>query len=505
MAGSDIEVELAQFLARFQHDPLGFVRAAFPWGEPGTALADIDGPRTWQADQLDRIGKRLRAGADPAAEIREVIQESIASGHGIGKSAEVSWLTLWGLSTFEDSRVVVTANTGTQLATKTWPELKKWHRLAINGHWFEYTATSLHSVDPNHEKTWRADALPWSKENSEAFAGLHNQGKRVLLIFDEASAIADEIWSVAEGALTDADTELLWCVFGNPTRNTGRFRETFGRQAHRWSHTAIDSRTVEGTNKPQMAKWVEDYGEDSDFVRVRVRGVFPRAGSMQFIGSDLVDAATKAPAACHLHEPVVMGVDVARYGDDESCIRVRRGRDARTIPPIYLRGVDTMALVGRIVAECERLEKMAFHVDMVFIDETGVGAGVVDRATQLLGARRVIGVNNGAKADSPAVGVEAVANKGAECWAKMREALRTGLAIEDDPDLRQQLEGREYGYDAHNRIVLERKDDMKRRGLSSPDRADVLALTYAYPVAPLDQQRMRPGKAKSDYNPYEER
>jgi len=142
------------------------------------------------------------------------------------------------------------------LTTKTWPELAKWHRLCILGSAFTYTATSLYSADPAHEKTWRVDAIPWSLNNTEAFAGLHNQGRRVLVIFDEASAIADEIWEVTEGALTDADTEILWFAFGNPTRNAGRFRECFGKFRHRWATQQIDSRTVEGTNRKQLDEWV---------------------------------------------------------------------------------------------------------------------------------------------------------------------------------------------------------------------------------------------------------
>ena len=117
-----------------------------------------------------------------------------------------------------------------------------------------------------------------------------------MLIFDEASAISDRIWEVSEGALTDDDTEIVWLAFGNPTRNTGRFRECFGRFRHRWDCAHIDSRQVEGTNKAQLAQWVLDYGEDSDFVRVRVKGVFPHTGSMQFISSELVEAGDVAAA-----------------------------------------------------------------------------------------------------------------------------------------------------------------------------------------------------------------
>jgi hypothetical protein len=204
---------------------------AFPWGEPGTALAHLDGPRTWQRETLEEIGAQLRRLPDPENttpdDVWEVIQKAVASGHGIGKSALIAMLVMWALSTMEDTRGVITANTEKQLQTKTSPEIAKWHRMAINAHWFIYTTTALYSADPEHEKTWRFDLIPWSEHNTEAFAGLHNEGKRLVLLFDEASAIADKVWEVAEGALTDALTEILWLVFGNGTRATGRFRECF--------------------------------------------------------------------------------------------------------------------------------------------------------------------------------------------------------------------------------------------------------------------------------------
>jgi hypothetical protein len=468
---TDIEAKEIELVASFAHDPLAFVLAAFPWGEPGTDLADEPGPREWQAAILRHVGESLRSGGD----VQGAIQTAVASGHGIGKSALVSWLILWALATHEDTRGIVTANTEPQLRTKTWPEIAKWFRLSIVSHWFSCQATAIFSVDPKHEKTWRVDAIPWNERAPEAFAGLHNKGKRILVIFDEASAIPDIIWETVEGALTDERTEIIWAAFGNPTRNTGRFRECFGRLGHRWHHQQVDSRTVRGTNDNQTAKWIADYGEDSDFVRVRVRGLFPRAGSMQLIPSDIVEAATRREPTATLYDPLIMGVDVARFGDDESCIRFRRGRDARTIKPKYYRGIDTMTLAALVVHEAREN-----HADAVFIDETGVGGGVIDRCRQL--GLQVIGINNGGKSDVPVDG-ELVANKGAECWARGRQWLKTGGSIEDDPALRHQLEGREYGFNSHNEIVLEKKDDMKKRGLSSPDRADGLMLTFAYPVA----------------------
>lgn len=468
-------------IAGFARDPLGFVLYAFPWGVAGTALAESDGPDMWQRDVLGEIAAALMQSVSaPAADDQpamRAIQLAVASGHGIGKSALVAWLLLWAMATHEETRGVVTANTDSQLRTKTWAELAKWHRLCLCGDWFTLSATALYAQQKGHEKTWRIDMVPWSERNTEAFAGLHNQGKRIIVIFDEASAIPDAIWETTEGALTDHGTEILWCAFGNPTRNAGRFRDCFQRFRHRWRTRQIDSRLARLTNKGQLQQWVDDYGEDSDFVRVRVKGQFPRAGSMQFIASDLLSQALRAPAQSHRQDALVIGVDVARFGDDESVIFVRRGLDARTIPPIRLRNVDTMQLAGRVAEEARRL-----RADAIFVDEGGVGAGVVDRLRQL--GLDVIGVQFGAKADgiSPVAAIERYANKRAELYGNLRQAMKAGLALPEIADLMTELNAIEYGFNARDEIQLEKKEQMKARGLASPDLADALALTYAYPV-----------------------
>jgi hypothetical protein len=309
------------------------------------------------------------------------------------------------------------------------------------------------------------------------------------------------IWDVAEGGMTDG--EPMWFVFGNPTRNTGKFRECFGRFRHRWNNRQIDSRTAKMTNKAQLDEWVKDYGEDSDFVRVRVRGVFPRAGSMQFISGELAqDAASGFREESHgLYDPRVMGVDCARFGDDASVIYIRVGRDGRSIAPIKLRGVDTMQLAAHVVELAA-----TYRIDAIFVDGGGVGGGVVDRLRYL--RQKVFEVQFGGKADRSIQSQQAgiiYANKRAEMWGMMRDWLATGC-IPDDPELHADLTGVEYGYcfrDGKDAIILEKKEDMKKRGLASPDTADALALTFAYPVAPSSHQqefRKRNDNA-SAYNP----
>lgn len=482
---------IIQDLASLSKDPPRWVLYAFPWGEAGTELEKEDGPEKWQWEILCAI-------RDGLLTFQEAIRLAVASGHGVGKSALVSWIILWAMSTFEDTRGVVTANTETQLKTKTWAELGKWYRLFIGRDMFHLTATALYSKDPDHERTWRIDMVPWSERSTEAFAGLHNLGKRVLLVFDEASAIPNVIWETSEGALTDKGTQIIWAVFGNPTRNLGRFKDCFERLRHRWQTFQVDSREVRFTDKEQIAEWIADYGEDSDFVRVRVRGVFPRVGDLQFIPTDLAIAASKREVSIHLHDPLILGVDVARFGDDASIIFPRKGRDARSIPYIALYGVDTMTLAGRIAEEHERLRP-----DAIFIDEGGVGGGVVDRCRQL--RVPVVGIMFGSSSDRPLVeeNWDKWANKRAEMYGSLRAWLKGG-AIPEEQQLLDELAATQYGFNNQDAILLEAKRDIKKRVGFSPDRADALAITFAYPVIPnamAGREGPKENLVKSEYDP----
>ena len=470
------EEQLAADMGEFFDDPLGFVMYAFPWGE-GT-LKHFDGPDEWAREFLTDLGERVRENDFDGSTAVDGIRMATSSGHGIGKSAICSWIILWIMSTRPFAKGVVTANTSAQLNSKTWAELAKWKKLCITGHWFKLNnaPNSMKMYHVDHPETWRVDAQTATKENSEAFAGLHAANSTPFYIFDEGSAIPDKIWEVAEGGQTDG--EPMWFAFGNPTRNTGRFRECFGKFRNRWVTRKIDSREVQITNKALIEQWVEDYGEDSDFVRVRVKGEFPRASSTQFIPTDTVEAAVeRIPLQRSQNQaPLVLGLDVARFGADESVLIARRGRDARSIPLTAWRNIDTMQLAGEVSQIIRNL-----NPDAVFVDEGGVGGGVVDRLRQL--NYGVTGVNFGSKPDGPVNG-ELVANKRAEMWAKCREWLRGEVSMQPDPTLQDDLTGVEYGFNARNEIQLERKEDMAKRGLASPDRGDALALTFAHDVAP---------------------
>ena len=461
------EDELLKDMETFFDDFRGFVQYAFAWGEG--ELADFDGPDAWQAAQQDEIGAQLRA--DPNANLRF----ATSSGHGVGKTAEVAWIILWAMSTRPHLAGVVTANTMQQLTTKTWRELALWHKRLINRHWFKWSATKFWHID--HPETWAVHAVPNSEHNSEAFAGLH--AKYVLIIYDEASAIPDIIWEVSEGAMTTPCA--MWFVFGNPTKNTGRFRECFAKENSRWTNRKVDSRTAKMTNKAEIAEWLREYGEDSDFFRVRVRGEFPRTGSEQFISSDIVDfaMANEVPFEAHCMLPPVLGCDVARYGDDKSVIIVRQGR--KILAMEKYREYNTQQLAVAVIAHIKQ-----FNCAISFVDGVGVGAGVVDRLRML--GYEVCEVNAGEAARDD----EVYYNKRAEMWGRMRDWLTHGADIPLDMELRQALIGLEYGFDDKERIRLERKKDMKKRGLDSPDEADALAHTFAEEIGDIRKQSYEP-------------
>ena len=366
MNESEFELELLEDIAEFYDDPLGFIHYAFPWGEKDTLLEDFKGPDKWQREQLERVGQAFKD--DPET----TIKEAVASGHGIGKSCETAWIILWAMSTRPHLNGVVTANTTSQLTTKTWRELAVWHKLMINNHWFDWSATSFKHKE--HPETWFCNAIPNSEHNSEAFAGLHAQ--HVLLIFDEASGIPDKIWEVAEGSQTTP--RAMWFVFGNPTKNTGRFVSCFKEDKARWHTSHIDSRSCVMTNKKELKEWVKIYGEDSDFVRVRIRGVFPRAGSTQFISTDPVDQAMNRELEYEvwLHAPIVIACDVARFGDDKTVICVRQGKKIHEL--LSFRELNTMEVASEVAMKIKQWRPAA-----TFVDGVGVGAGVVDSLRML--------------------------------------------------------------------------------------------------------------------------
>jgi hypothetical protein len=457
-------------------NPLAFVMYAFPWGQPGTPLENFSGPRKWQREVLQDIAEHIKQNQGQID--FNTLREAISSGRGIGKSALVSWLTIWMLSTRIGSTTIISANSEAQLRSVTWAEITKWLAMSLNSHWFEVSATRLmpakwitELVERDLKKGtryWGVEGRLWSAENPDAYAGVHNYDG-VMVIFDEASGIDDAIWAVTAGFFTENTPNRFWMAFSNPRRNTGYFYECFNSKREFWTNKVVDARSVEGTDKQVYQQIIDEYGPDSSQAHVEVYGQFPNAGDDQFIGATVVDDAMNRTKYQDMSAPIIIGVDPARFGADATVIAVRQGRDIVKI--MRHRGDDTMTVVGHVIEAIEE-----FKPALVVIDEGGLGAGIVDRLKEQ--RYKVKGVNFGNKSSSPIM----YGNKRAEMWGKMRDWLKTA-SIPKDRFLKTDLISPMMKPDSRGTIFLESKKDMKSRGLASPDAADAICVTFAFPVA----------------------
>lgn len=483
----DADALLAEEVASYYADPLGFVLFAFPWGTGQLAGREID---DWQRQYLIDLGEAVAERGFNGVDAVRPILEATASGHGVGKSALVAWIILWIMSTRPFAKGIVTANTQSQLKTKTWAELGKWWKLSATRNWFAYSAGrgSMALHHKNYPETWRCDAQTCREENSESFAGLHAANSTPFYIFDEASAVPDKIWEVAEGGTTDGEPQ--WHVFGNPTRNVGRFRECFRRFRHRWRTRRVDSRDVAITNKAKIQEWIDDHGEDSDFVKIRVRGVFPAQSSRQFISEAHVEAAFGRHLRLEAYSfaPVVLGVDPAWTGEDEFVIVKRQGLYS-AILGVYERNDDDIHMAN-VIARFEAEEKAA----AVFVD-AGFGTGIVSAGSAMGRSWRLVWFS-GASPDRGCV------NMRAYIWKQTRDWLKAGGAIPPDDVLRQDLTGVETVPQIDGKTQLMSKEDMRKMGLPSPNRGDALALTFAAPIT-MESPVAGPTRVVHDFDPYD--
>lgn len=463
---------------QYWDDPLGFVEDSFPWGEG--ELANNDGPDEWQRQLLVEIGAAVRkngfAGDSPVLPLLF----AIASGHGIGKSTVFSWIHWWIMNTRTNAKGRVTANTYTQLETTTWAEITRWWKLARWRALFVVTGSKAYHVE--NKEGWFSVPITCAEENSEAFAGQHNKESTSFFLFDESSLIPDKIFEVAGAGLTDG--EPMWFCAGNPTRNTGEFYEIcFGEKAHRWNVRSIDSRTCKFPNHELHAQWIADHGIDSDYVRVRILGLPPKTAENQLIGKDIVDGARQRICEPLEDEPLVAGVDIPDGGSAWFVVRFRRGLSARpgafVPPPFRLAGdrcdrASMTATLSRIMGKKGRHER----VTQMFVDSQP-GAAIVERL-HALGYDNVTEVSFAGKSPNPMF-----ANMRAFMWGKeMKDWLARGSIDPEDTALRKQLSypGFHYRVGGDGALIVESKEEMRKAGKPSPDDADALALTFAYPV-----------------------
>lgn len=480
---------LEKMLSReFYLSPLKFALWNYEWKKGD--LKNFNGPRKWQREIMLDIEKYLTEGLQQKVitnTFPDFFRAAVASGRGPGKSALIGMLSNWFMSTRLGGSTWVAANGEPQLRTKTFPEIAKWFARGANADFFEINSTAItpakwfkefieseEGMNKNTRYYYTGGQL-WSAENPDAFAGAHNFDGE-FAVFDEASGVPDPIWTVQEGVFTEDIIDRFWLTFSNPRKNTGAFYDCFHGNKKQWRTYQIDSRSVEGISHTPFNNIIEKYGEDSDEAKVEVYGQFPSVGDDQFISPKMVDEALDRLPVEEPNAQIVLGVDVARFGNDKTSVSVRKGS---VLLKVYkYQGLDTMQVCGKVIEVMKE-----WKPSLTIIDEGGLGAGVLDRLKEQ--GYNVRGVSFGSRADNPI----AYFNKRAEMWGALRDWLRTASigSFEDNgaaenKAMKADLTGPRYKTSSNGSIVLESKADMKKRGIPSSDFSDSLALTLAYPM-----------------------
>lgn len=491
-------------LKDYRTNPLGFVEIAYPWG---TAAVDgAEGPDKPQREFLYDLGVLLKqrnfqfgtANPEPA----EPVKMAMSKGHGTGGSTMTAWLADWIMSTWPGSIGTVTAGTAVQLEERTWASVRKWTNICVTKDWFEIQSAGMYArphicgdgVTPDN---WKVLAYTCKEENAQSFAGQHARGSASWYQFDEASEVPDKVWETATGGLTDGQP--MFFAWGQCPRNTGRFYEIcFGNESRYWDVRCVDSRESRWPNKPEIERWLAQHGEDSDYFRVRVRGLAPRASAFQFIDWDRLREAGKRDVLTLPDEPLIAGVDCSDGGAAWNVCRFRRGLDGRSIPPIRIPGEavrrDPHILTSRL-AEALRDPRPERRVSAMFID-SAFGAHIAERLRSM-GYLQVHTVRFGESSTDP------------DClnWrASMYKAAKDWLLLgsipdeQDDRELAAQLALPGYHLNNSRKLVIESKQDMAKRKVKSPDDADAFVLTFAMPVAPTIKHQ--PRAPRVEYSPW---
>lgn len=406
---------------------------------------------------------------------------SVRSGHGVGKSACLSWIIIWFMCTRPFPKIPCTAPTKHQLYDILWAELAKWLTPELKAE-IEWSKEKLYMK--SNPENWFA--VPRTATKPDALQGFHSE--HLLYIIDEASGVKDEIFEPVLGSLSTSDSKLV--MMGNPTQLSGFFFDSHNKNRDKYSVMKVSGENSERVSKAFVNDIVDMYGIDSDVYRVRVAGEFPKAMPDSFIQLDWVENCSHKNNLVNIPKyRIDIGVDVARFGDDQTIICIMYDKQNQQ-PLKEISHNDTMEVAGQLIQQIEI--QRSKHQDIpiyVKIDCDGLGVGVYDRLCEVKfqkGWQHIeiiechFGAHGGKNNETEPI---EYSNSTGLMWGLIREKARNGKLnlIYDDKQI-SQLSNRKYRINSDGKIELERKEEMKKRGLSSPDKGDALGLSLYEPI-----------------------
>lgn len=428
--------------------------------------------------------------------VRDNPKTAIRSGQGVGKTAFTACLILWYIAMHPYARIIATAPTKQQLHDVLWAEINKWLVGTVLEGKIIWKKTRIEMS--GYGAVWYATAKTATRP--ENMQGYHEQ--YMLFVVDEASGVEDKILEAILGTLGHEDNRLL--LLGNPTKTTGIFHDAFFRDKVDYHTIKVNARNVKRTNKDNIKSLIRKYGEDSNVVRVRVDGEFPKQEDDVFIALESIEQSIMTEYIDRETESIDLGVDVARYGDDDTVIAKKINN--KIDPLIIRRGQDLMKTSGDILYLCSNLKEK--HSDYfkrngkikIKIDDTGLGGGVTDRLKEVRRDKNLDWIEIHPINMAQSVNSKFYYDITTYLWGIVRDLIdisegkKCELILPNDDDLVGQLSCRKYTYHSSGKIKIESKKEMKARGLKSPDRADAVTLA-CLPVKEQTNERQKGGRA----------
>jgi len=463
ISAAKLNQSMVELVERYRDDPVGFVEDIILRGQPGDWVL-----QDWQKEFLGAVARGER-------------RISVRAGHGVGKSAVCSWTLIWWMLTRYPQKAILTAPTASQLFDALFAEVKRWVNALPEVLREAIEVFSDRIVLKAAPESSFMSARTSSADKPEALAGVHSE--HVLLVCDEASAIPEAVFEAAAGSMSGHAA--ITILIGNPTRNTGLFFKTHHQLAADWYRLHVSCLDSPLVSKDFVQQIKATYGESSNAYRVRVLGEFALREDDVLIPAELVDSAMGRDVSLNTSEPLVYGLDVARFGDDRTVLLKRQGNVV--LEWKSWNGADLMETTGRVVNEA-KIDNPA----EICVDSIGLGAGVADRLREIGLNVRDVNVSESAAMNPQATKLRD------ELWLGIKDYLTTrACRLPKSDELRAELVGPTYGFSSNGKIKVEGKADMKRRGMRSPDIADALALTFAGVAASVGGRALRwlPGKS----------
>ncbi|MCU7356709.1 DEAD/DEAH box helicase family protein [Enterococcus dispar] len=415
-------------------------------------------------------------------DIRDHDQVAIRSGQGVGKTSVEAVIILWFLVCFSNAKVICTAPTKQQLNEVLWAEVSKWLTDSKIKNILKWTKTKVYMI--GSEQRWFATAKTATRP--ENMQGFHEDN--MLFVVDEASGIDDRIMEAILGTLSGNNNKII--MMANPTKTSGIFFDAFHKDRTDWKTRKVSSLDSSRTNKKNIERLIRRYGKESDVVRVRVFGDFPKGEPNAWISLSDVEAAMsrELPEDYSFdgedyeipeYAPIDIGLDVARFGDDETVMATRLG--AVCLPLKFFTGQNLMKTVGVAIEEANRLhEKYPSHHIRIKLDDTGVGGGVTDRLNEIkyeddLDWLTIHPINFASKGNRDYDGIISL------MYGRFKDDYLEDVVLPQDDDLAAQMSIRRYSMTSKGKVLIERKKEMKKRGLPSPDRAEAVVMAFYEP------------------------